>query len=652
MDMRSLVKHKNWEHTPLGPIESWPQSLYTLVETMLDYPVPTILLWGPELIQIYNDNFRIIAAEKHPEALGCSFQEYWPDLWQDNQSILNKALDKGEATVLEDQLVPILRNGKREEEYFTLSYSPVRDDDGRVAGVLLTFLKNSDQISRELTEQREKLRTRKNQFQALVDASSEVLYRMSPDWSEMRELGGGGFLADTKDPLKNWADKYIHPHDQEMVWSKIHEAIENKCIFELEHRVKRTDGSLGWTHSRAVPVLDENGVITEWFGAASDITERKETEQKLERRVEKRTADLKKYQAKLRSLVTELNYAEENQRRLLAEELHDNLGQILAMCKLNLNKLKKKDDIRIEYENVRKLLDDAIVYARNLVSDLKPPPAQDQKSIKEALDWIGRKMEKHQLEVKVEDDDKTKPLDEKQRSSLVRVVRELLFNVAKHAETDQAWVSARRINGQIQITVKDRGKGFHPEKQISMADNNFGLFNIQERINLLGGQFNLESEPGKGTTATISIPLNEELPVDDVIKSKKPINTAPQKSASSLIEVLIVDDHKMMRDGIKKIINTEEDMQVSAEAADGESAIDKVDESQPSVIIMDINLPGINGIEATKKIKTDYPHIKVVGLSFHNDKEIINKMYNAGASDFVSKDEALEIICQAIRDVN
>jgi PAS domain S-box-containing protein len=126
---------------------------------------------------------------------------------------------------------------------------------------------------------REARRESEERFRALVTATSDVVYSMSPDWSEMRQLHGKGFLADTKTPSVAWLEKYIHPDDQPHVLSVINEAIRTKSVFELEHRVLRADGGLGWTFSRAIPLLDANGEILEWFGAASDVTERKRAEE-------------------------------------------------------------------------------------------------------------------------------------------------------------------------------------------------------------------------------------------------------------------------------------------------------------------------------------------------------------------------------------
>ncbi|HEY4744987.1 MAG TPA: PAS domain S-box protein, partial [Desulfuromonadaceae bacterium] len=137
-------------------------------------------------------------------------------------------------------------------------------------------------VCQDVTE-RKRAEESEQRFRALVTASSEVLYRMSPDWSEMRELYSREFLANTERPSSDWLQKYIHPDDQPHVTAVIQEAIRTKSMFELEHRVRQADGSLGWTFSRAVPLMDADGEIVEWFGAASDITERKRTEEALQK---------------------------------------------------------------------------------------------------------------------------------------------------------------------------------------------------------------------------------------------------------------------------------------------------------------------------------------------------------------------------------
>ncbi len=135
----------------------------------------------------------------------------------------------------------------------------------------------------------------KDRFRAFVAASSNSVYRMSADWQELQQLDGAMFIADAEGATLGWMEKYIHPDDRRMVQNAIDIAIERKVPFDLEHRVLRLDGSLGWTHSRAVPVLDADGVVSEWIGAARDITQRKNTEAALAALVEEHSRQSRLY---------------------------------------------------------------------------------------------------------------------------------------------------------------------------------------------------------------------------------------------------------------------------------------------------------------------------------------------------------------------
>ena len=156
-------------------------------------------------------------------------------------------------------------------------YGPDGTFEGYVGGCL--DIHDQKETTEKLRAASEALRASEERFRALVTASSYVVYRMSPDWSEMWQLDGGGFISDTRHAIANWIDVYIQPDDQPTVLAAIRQAIERKSVFELEHRVRRVDGTLGWTLSRAVPVFDNEGNIREWFGAATDVTARRNAEE-------------------------------------------------------------------------------------------------------------------------------------------------------------------------------------------------------------------------------------------------------------------------------------------------------------------------------------------------------------------------------------
>jgi PAS domain S-box-containing protein len=154
-----------------------------------------------------------------------------------------------------------------------LFISPLFDAEGHITHFV--------SIQRDITARKEterRLREREQRFSALVDATSDVVYRMSPDWTKMLYLEGREFIPDTHSPSPAWLERYIPADHQPRVMAAIERAIDTKSKFELEHPVLRVDGTLGWTHSRAIPIVDEAGEILEWFGAASDITPRKNAE--------------------------------------------------------------------------------------------------------------------------------------------------------------------------------------------------------------------------------------------------------------------------------------------------------------------------------------------------------------------------------------
>jgi PAS domain S-box-containing protein len=136
-------------------------------------------------------------------------------------------------------------------------------------------------VVRDVTERRraeEAVRKSERELLAFIEASSDVVYRMSPHWSEMRQLRGRGFLSDTTDPSTSWLDAYLPESDRQTVLRAIEESIRKKTVFELEHRVLQADGTIGWIFSRAMPLLDAHGEIVEWIGTATDITTRRRTE--------------------------------------------------------------------------------------------------------------------------------------------------------------------------------------------------------------------------------------------------------------------------------------------------------------------------------------------------------------------------------------
>src|ERR1700722_2710957 len=149
-EMADLIRGFDWNRSPLGPMEAWSDTLVTTVNLLLASRHPMFLWWGPDLVQFYNDGYRpSIRADKHPSAVGQRGVECWPEIWPIISPQIDAVMARGESTWNTNQLVPINRNGKLEEVYWTYSYSPVRDETGAVRGTLVVCSETTEQVLSE-----------------------------------------------------------------------------------------------------------------------------------------------------------------------------------------------------------------------------------------------------------------------------------------------------------------------------------------------------------------------------------------------------------------------------------------------------------------------------------------------------------------------
>ena len=406
----------------------------------------------------------------------------------------------------------------------------------------------------------------------------------------------------------------------------------------------------------------------------TDITERKRAEGELEQRVVDRTQELMQLHVQLRALTTELTLTEQRERRRLATELHDHLAQLLVLGKVKLGQSKrltqpeKRDELIEETDAV---LSEALAYTRTLVIDLSPPILREF-GLPAALRWLGERMQRHALAVTVQIETEDVPLPEDQAVLLFQSIRELLMNTIKHAQSDSATVRMEQQFGVLRIEVRDEGVGFDLAGASSIptaVSAKFGLFSIRERMRALGGHFDLQSALGEGTTATLILPLggiaaaSSELEVLSAELSGHAVgprsdnselrtqNSPLHQQDTKRIRVLLVDDHAMVRQGLRTVLDSYPDLDVVGEAWNGKEAVAFVEQTQPSVVIMDINMPKMNGIDATAEITSRYPGIVVIGLSVQAGGDNEEAMRKAGAAMLLTKEAAVDELYQAIQQV-
>ncbi|MBD3761197.1 PAS domain-containing protein [Rhizorhabdus sp.] len=271
--MSAAIASLDWSITPLGDRASWPQSLRTTVDIMVASRFAMCACWGPELTLIYNDAYAPILGARHPLALGRPLAQAWPEIWGDIEPLIQQTL-AGESVSVEDMHLVMTRHGYEEDTWWSFAYNPLRDDDGEIVGFLDICTDSTAKVlnERRLETESALLRESESRLRALINATSDVVYRVSPDWQEMRQLDGVELLADADDRTVRWIDALVPEEARPMVLAEIERAIATRSAFELEHPIRRADGTTGWTWSRAVPLLDEQGAIVEWFGTASDVT--------------------------------------------------------------------------------------------------------------------------------------------------------------------------------------------------------------------------------------------------------------------------------------------------------------------------------------------------------------------------------------------
>jgi len=380
----------------------------------------------------------------------------------------------------------------------------------------------------------------------------------------------------------------------------------------------------------------------------NDITSRKRAEEALREREEQ-----------LRALASRLSETEQRERKRLAAILHDHIQQLMVAARMQVGALRRNisspERASTIAQGVEDILNEALEASRSLVVELSPPVLAEA-GLLEALKWLAARMQKqHALSVRLHTQMAVEPVAEDVRLLIFECVRELLLNTVKHAGVTAVDVSLRRSSEtEITVVVRDAGKGFDPDllSQRRVDERGFGLFSIQERLAHLGGYMAMESTPGRGTRVTLCVPVAKaESPADGPATgaATTPAKTLRITHRPQACRVLIVDDHPLMREGLARLFEGERDIEVIGQASDGPEAIAAAAALAPDVVLMDVNLGDMDGIEATRRILARQPEVKVIGLSMHIDAAVAAAMRAAGAVAYLHKGEHAESLIAAIR---
>jgi signal transduction histidine kinase/two-component SAPR family response regulator len=475
------------------------------------------------------------------------------------------------------------------------------------------------------------LRTSEERFRALVTASSDVVYRMNADWTEMRHLEGRDFIADTHEASRTWLEKYIHPDDRAPVMAAIHQAIRARSTFELEHRVMRVDGSIGWTFSRALPIFDESGEIVEWFGTATDVTERKELEHSLREAGRQKDEFLAMLAHELRNPLAPIQNAGELLTRLVADD--EQAQRVVSIVKRQVAHLSRLVD---------DLLDVSRITQKRI--ELRREALEVSDIIRQAVETVEPVIRERRHDLQLRSGYRSLFVNG-DFARLVQCVVNLLTNAAKYTEPGGTiHLSSREEHGDVLIEVSDNGAGIPADllprvfdlfvqstRTLDRAQGGLGigLSVVQRLVQMHGGHISAHSDgPQRGSTFSIRLPrvappVARPDPQDGVVVTPKRILVVDDNAdaANTLSMVLTLDGHEAMS------VYTSKD------------AVEEAQSFAPDVILLDIGLPGMDGFEVARRIRaTDAGRsISLVALTGYGQPEDRERALRSGFDEHLVK---------------
>ncbi|MFP4550749.1 MAG: response regulator [Spirochaetales bacterium] len=363
---------------------------------------------------------------------------------------------------------------------------------------------------------------------------------------------------------------------------------------------------------------------------------------------------LDKRARQLRRLTAQLTETEERERHRLAEYVHDDLQQVLAGAMFHIAVSRRRlDDPQTAgkaLERTEELVLQALEATRNLSQRLSPTSLRRNGLVAGLRSLIDQVKDLHGLKAELEVEGQSEPHDPSVSVFLFRSCQELLLNVVKHAQTDQAYVSLCMDPDRTELEVRDEGRGW--VEAIDRGDDSFGLFSIRERAEHLGGSMEITSSPESGFLVRVQVPFSEaprhesEAGADCGHRSATP--TQHEAGAGPKLRILLVDDHVVLRSGLRSVLDGHPEFDIVGERSDGQGAIEAAEALSPDVILMDVGMPIMNGIEATREVKRLRPQTRVIGLSMYDDEPTRRLMREAGAEAYLLKSGPTEKLLAAL----
>jgi signal transduction histidine kinase/ActR/RegA family two-component response regulator len=377
---------------------------------------------------------------------------------------------------------------------------------------------------------------------------------------------------------------------------------------------------------------------------------------------------LKSNEESLRQLSARLLQLQDEERRHIARDLHDVTGQKLAVLSMALSRVLNRPNSNMDADSQRALTE-SLAWSKEVAAEIRTlsyllhPPLLDELGLSSAVKWyLAGFTSRTGILMETEIPSDIQRLSPDAEVAIFRVLQESLTNVHRYSESPNAVVRMDVTADEIKLEIQDFGKGVQSSRASSpngsVARLGVGIQGMTERMRQLGGKLEITSSPNKGTLVAATIPLSSLAAIPP--QSSAVLVSTSSNLASELAgpvqntlrkRILIADDHEMLRRGVRNTLQTELDLEICGEAVDGQDAVEKVKALQPDLVILDINMPALNGLVALRQILRLRPQTKVLVFSVHDSDQTVKEVHAAGAHGFISKGKDSQDLLRVVREI-
>ncbi|SEQ97158.1 SpoIIE family protein phosphatase [Actinokineospora terrae] len=668
-EMARLVLRFDWSATPLGARECWLEPLRTAAGIVLESRHPMLLLWGERLTMLYNDAFVPLAGDRHPDALGGSGREVFAEVWPTIGPVVERVLETGEATWVDDQPLVLSRHGAAVETFWSYSHSPVRDGRGRVVGVFSTTNDTTSRVvaARRLAALRDLgglPRSADNSVAAVCSAAARVLaehhaeipyalfHLVEPDGSLLVAAECG---AVPPDPGRAGAVTAAWRSRESMP----------RGISELLVPLQPGSGSdspgvlaLGLSAHRVFD-KDYQDFLVLVSGQVSAAVGDARAYQEQRRQI----ADLAELDRLKTEFFANISHEFRTPLTLITGETADAVADEVAP--LAPAQRDRAEVVLRNAERLRRLVDDLLDLARLEAGALTADPTwTDLAALTEEVSTsFAPAVSKAGLAMVL----RCSPLPRLvavDRGMWEKVVLNLLSNAVKYTLTGHIDVELLDRGDSVELVVRDTGVGVREEELPQLftrfhraADGRgrsfegagIGLALVDELVRLHGGSTGVTSTVGLGSAFTVRIPYGEAAAevgttppaggtahLTEALRWSDPANEPVSRAPKDAPTVLVVDDNPDLRRFVTALLSPTWKV---VQAPDGVTALARVAEDAPDLVLTDVMMPGMSGFELLHTLRADpaTAELPVVFLSARAGEDAAVEALDAGADDFLPK---------------